>query len=191
MNDITIEAAQQALVRLLAIADRLDARNRQAAQDIEAAVSAMRQGVERLDRSGDQFAQQALQRVSADVQQSIAQGVDQAAGRLQCQLQQSAHSAQLAAKAMLEQRKGLSAARRALVWSGTLALLVGVLLAVAGAAWVAHRSMQDVAQAHFSDDILRATRSGAITRCGDALCARVGKHPKRYDKAGDYVLLDE
>lgn len=188
MND-DVEAVQQALAKLLAIADRLDGRNRQAMQRIEAATGAMEQGVSRLDHGAGQFARDALQLVGADVRQAIAQGANQATKELQRQLAETACSAQWAAQAVDEQRKGLAMARRSLLWSGAIALLFGSLLAAGGAAWVAHRSMQEIAQADFAEDILRAAQSGAITRCGDALCAKVGKRPQRYGKDGEYALL--
>ena len=92
---------------------------------------------------------------------------------------------------MDEQRRGLTAARRSLVWNGMIALLIGSLLSAGGAAWIAHRSMQQMAQAHFGREILQATQRGAITRCGDSLCAKVGRKPQRYGKDGQYLLLQE
>ena len=183
------ERVQESLVKLLAIVDRLDARNLQSVQRIEAATAALEQGVGRLDRGGEQFAQQALQRMGADTQQSIAQGASQAVAGFQQQLQQAANSLQWAVRAMDEQRAGLTAARRSMVWTGAIAVLAGSLLAAGGAAWIAHRSMQEIAQAHFGRDILQATQSGAITRCGQSLCARVGKQPQRYGKDGEYATL--
>jgi hypothetical protein len=76
--DSSTEALQQSLVKLLAVVDRLDARNLQTVQRLEAATAAVEQGVGRLDRGGEQFAQQALQRIGADTQQSIAQGAGRA-----------------------------------------------------------------------------------------------------------------
>jgi hypothetical protein len=187
--DSSTEAVQQSLMKLLAVVDRLDARNLQTVQRLEAATAAMEQGVGRLDRGGEQFAQQALQRIGADTQQTMAQGAGRAVTEFQHQLQQAAHCVQWAVQAMDEQRKGLAAARRSLVWIGAMVLLVGSLLAAGGAAWVAHRSMQEIAQANFGKDILQATQGGAITRCGDSLCVRVGKKPQHYGKEGEYVLL--
>ena len=115
--------------------------------------------------------------------------INQALGEFRQRLQQSTDSAQSAAHAMNEQWRGLTAARRSLVWNGLIALSVGSSLAAGGAAWMVHQSMQQMAQAHFGQDILQATQRGAITRCGDSLCARVGKKPQRYGKDGQYLLL--
>jgi len=72
-----------------------------------------------------------------------------------------------------------------------MALLIGSLLAAGGTAWIAHRSMQEIAQADFGKDILQATRDGSITRCGVSLCVRIGKKPRYYGKEGEYVLLQD
>lgn len=188
-NSEDVEATKQALVKLMAIADRLDTRNRQTAQQLETAVAALDQSASRLSQGGEAFAQRALQAIGTGAQQSIAQGTGQAVTQLRQQLLQSANSAHGAAQAMEREGKSLASARRTLLWNGLIALLVGSVLAAGGSAWIAHKSMQEVAQAQFAKDILDATRSGAITRCGDALCARVGKKPRRYGAQDEYVLL--
>lgn len=186
-----VEAVRQALTKLMAIADRLEARNMQTVQRIEAATVALDHGVSRLDGGGERFAKSALQVIGSNAQQAVTQGAGQALGEFRQQLQCTADSAQSAAHALDEQRRGLTAARRTLVWNGLTALLMGSLLAAGGAAWVVHRSMQEMAQAHFGQDILQATQRGDITRCGATLCAKVGKKPQRYGKDGDYMLLQE
>lgn len=186
-----VEVVRQALTKLMAIADRLEARNLQTVQRIEAASAALDQGVSRLDGGGERFAKSALQVIGSNAQQALTQGAGQAVGEFRQQLKQTADSAQSAAHAMDEQRRGLTIARRSLVWNGLIALLMGSLLAAGGAAWVVHRSMQEMAQAHFGQDILRATQRGAIIRCGDSLCVKVGKKPQRYGEDGQYLLLQE
>ena len=186
-----VETVRQALIRLMAIADRLESRNAHTVQRIEAATAALEQGVSRLDAGGERFAERALQVIGNNAQQAVAQGAGQAVDELRQRLQQSANSAQAAARAMDEQRKGLTSARRSLVWNAAVALLLGSLLAMGSAAWTIHRSAQQLAQLHFGQDILRATQRGAINRCGDSLCARVGRKPARFGKDGQYVLLDD
>lgn len=189
MDATDVEEAKQTLVKLMAIADRLDARNLKTAQQLEAALAALDHGAARLGQGADQFTQRALQLIGAGAQQSIVQGTQQAAGQVRHQLEHTAENAQAAAQALEREARLLTGARRSLVWNGLLALLVGSLLAAGGAAWMAQKSMQEVAQAHFAKDILEATRSGALTRCGERLCARVGKAPQRYGAKGEYVLL--
>jgi hypothetical protein len=186
-----VDAVRHALIRLLAIADRLDARNAQTVQRLDAAAAALDHGVRRLDQGGDRFADSALQLIGENAQETIAHGAGQALGDFRQQLQQSADLAKSAAQSMDEQRKGMTSARRSLVWNGMIALLIGSLLAAGAAAWMVHRSMQDMAQADFGQDILQATQRGAITRCGESLCVRVGSNPQHYGKDGQYRLLQD
>lgn len=186
-----VETVRQALIRLMAIADRLESRNAHTVQRIDAATAALDQGVSRLDAGGERFAERALQVIGNYTQQAVTQGAGQAVDELRQRLQHCAGSAQAAARAMDEQRKGLTSARRSLVWNAAVALLLGSLLAMGAAAWTIHRSVQQLAQLHFGQDIVRATQRGAINRCGDSLCARVGRRPERFGKDGQYVLLED
>lgn len=186
-----VETVRQALIRLMAIADRLESRNAHTVQRIEAATAALEQGVSRLDAGGEGFAERALQVIGNNARQAVAQGAGQAVDELRQRLQQSANSAQATARAMDEQCRGLTNARRSLLWNAWVALLLGSILAVGAAAWTVHRSMQELAQVHFGQDILRATQRGTINRCGGLLCARVGRKPERFGKDGQYVLLED
>ena len=188
-NPMDVEGVKETLVKLMAIADRLDARNLQTAQQFEAAAVTLDQAANRLSEGGDEFAQRALGVIRANVQQSIVQGTETAVDQVRGRLELATTSAQAAARVMEREAQSLTNARRTLVWNGMIALLVGSLLAAGGAAWIAHKSMQEVAQANFAKDILQATRTGAITRCGDVLCARVGAKPRRYGTQGEYVML--
>lgn len=79
MNHVeNVKANQQVLVKLMAIADRLDARNLQTAQQLEAATAALEQGAHRLNDGCEQFAQRALQVIGTGAQQAFAQGAEQA-----------------------------------------------------------------------------------------------------------------
>lgn len=188
-NSEDVAAVRQALTKLMAIADRLDTRNLETVQRIEAAAAALGQGVIRLSDGGEQFVEHAMQVIGSRTEQVITHGSNQAMGQLSQQLEQSAGSAQTAARAMDEQSRRLTSARRTLVWNGLMALVVGALLAAGGSAWIAHRSMQEIARADFGKDILQATQHGVITHCGDSLCARIGKKPRRYGAGAEYVLL--
>jgi len=186
-----VETVRQALIRLMAIADRLESRNAHAVQQVEAATTALDRGVSRLEAGGEQFAERALQVIGNNARQTVAQGAADAVDEVRQRLQQSADSAQAAARTMDEQCRGLTRARRGLLWNAWVALLLGSVLAAGAAAWTLHRSRQELAQAHFGQDILRATQRGAINRCGDSLCARVGRTPRRFGKDGQYVLLED
>jgi len=87
----------------------------------------------------------------------------------------------------------LTHAQRALVWKGLIALTIGSLLAAGGSAYVAWNSMREVRQAEFGTAILRATRSGALTACGEerALCVRVGRQSRRVGDRGEFLLVED
>jgi hypothetical protein len=190
-RSVDIQTVKETLVKLLAIADRMDARNLQTVQRIEQAAVALDQGINRLDGGGERFATTALSIIHNEARDSIEQGAKQALDAFEQRLLNSAGIAGSAAQAMDMQRKSLTTARRTLVWNALAALLVGSLIAAGGAAWTAHRTMQEMAQAHFERDILQATQNGSITRCGDSLCTRVGKKPQRYGNNADYVFLQQ
>jgi hypothetical protein len=186
-----VDGVAQALAKLMAVTDRVDARNTQTAQRIEAIAAALEKSAQRLDTGGERFATAALQTIASHAQHAIGQVTAQAAGHLQQQLQQAANSASAVARALDDERAAMVAARRGMVWSGLLALLVGTLLAVGATVWVVHRSGDAWAQARLGHDIVQATQRGTISRCGDSLCAKVGRKLRRYGKGGEYLLLSE
>ena len=80
-------------------------------------------------------------------------------------------------------------AQRRFATIASLALIVAAAIAVGGSAWMVWRSQQELKRAEFAQGILEATRSGAITMCGEQVCVRVGNRPKRADAEG-YVIAE-
>ncbi len=111
-NTTDVEAVKQTLVKLMAIADRLDTRNLKTAQQLEAAVAALDHGATRLGQGADGFAQRALQLIGTGAQQSIVQGTHQAATHVREQLEHTASHARAAAQSMEQQAILLTVARR-------------------------------------------------------------------------------
>src|SRR3546814_2586095 len=107
---------------------------------------------------------------------------------LDSQLQTGIQAAQRAALDMDEQCKRLARMQGGLVWKALVALTIGSLLAAGGSGYIAWKSMHEVRRAEFGQDILQATQSGVLTRCGDALCAKVGEQAMRYGSNEEYVL---
>jgi hypothetical protein len=186
-----VDAVAQALAKLMAITDRVDARNAQTVQRIEALAAAMEHATQRLDAGGERFAAAALQTIAGHAQQAMGQVVAQTVGPVELRLEHAANSASAAARAMDDELATMVTARRGLVWNGLLALLVGTLLALGATAWVVYRSGETLTQARLGQDIVQAMQRGTITRCGDSLCAKVGKRLRRYGKDGEYLLLSE
>lgn len=184
-----LDALKQSLIKLATIANQLDTRSARAVERVEASTDALDQGMHRLESGATRLAGEALQMVGQQARQAITQGTAQALGELDKQLQASIQAAQRAALDMDQQRKRLARAQGGLVWKALVALAIGSLLAAGGSGYIAWKSMQDVQRADFGQDILQATRTGMLTRCGDALCAKVGKEAVRYGSEGEYVLL--
>src|SRR3546814_1215764 len=90
---------------------------------------------------------------------------------------------------MDEQGKRLARMQGGLVWKPLVALTIGSLLAAGRSGYIAWKSMHEVRRAEFGQDILQATHTGVLTRCGDALCAKVGEQALRYGSHEEYVLL--
>lgn len=189
VNDI--EALKQLLGQMATITHQLDRRSAQAVQRVDTSTTALDQGLRQLSDGTERFVREATRAIGEQARQVIVEGCGRAVVDFDQQLQASARSAQWAAQAMEEQRKGLAAARRTLVWNGLVALLIGSLLAAGAAGVVGWNTMQAVKSAQFGQDILRATQSGALTRCGEALCAKLGKQTQRYGKDATYVLIAE
>src|SRR3546814_3526944 len=126
------------------------------------------------------LAGEARQGIREQARQAGTQGTAQALGELDSQLQTGIQAAQRAALDMDEQRKRLVRMQGGLVWKALVALTIGSLLAAGGSGYIAWKSMHEVRRAEFGQDILQATQSGVLTRCGDALCAEVGEQAARY-----------
>lgn len=188
-NQDGIDALKQSLLKLATIANQLDARSMRAVQQVEASTESLDQGMQRLESGATRLASEALQVIGEQARQTVAQGTAQAMGELDAQLQAGIQAAQRAALDMDEQRKRLARAQGGLVWKALVALTIGSLLAAGGSGYIAWKSMREIRRAEFGQDILQATRSGVLTRCGDALCAKVGGQPERYGSDGEYVLL--
>lgn len=186
-----LEALKQALLKTATIANQLDARSAQAVRQVEASTGMLDRGVQRLESGAARFAGEALQLIGEQARQSVGQGVAQALDDFNTQLQAGARAAQWAAQGMEEQRNRLARTQGGLVWKASVALAIGSLLAAGGSGYIAWNSMREVRRAEFGQDILQATRNGMLTRCGEALCAKVGKRPTRYGSSGEYVLLVE
>lgn len=188
-NQNGLDALKQSLLKLAAIANQLDARSARAVQQIEASSGSLDQGLQRLESGATRLASDALQIIRGQAVDMLAQGTAQALGELETQLQAGIRAAQRAALDMDEQRKRLARAQGGLVWKALIALTIGSLLAAGGSGYVAWKSMREIQRAEFGQDILDATRNGMLTRCGDTLCAKVGKQARRYGSDDEYVLL--
>lgn len=182
---------QDMALKLAAIADMLDQRSQQAANAAAHGAQQLQHVAQGLNQQGQHMVQSVIGAVSANARQAIETGSADALDKLRKELQQAQASAAESAKLIADQAKTLQASQKNLVARGGIALLVGALVVAATSAYFAWHTRQQFKQADFAQDILDATNSGAITRCGkDGLCVRIGENPARYGRKGEYVLLD-
>lgn len=181
---------QELALRLGAVIAFLEERAEHASLQSAQGAQALHQAVDGFGACTRQLSQDALSAIASQAQGVIRQGVAQAADQCGLRLQDAAQVATRAAATLDAQARTLAGTQRGIAWKAGLALLVGTALAAGGSALVAWKSLRDLERAGFGEDILEATRSGAITRCGDALCVRAGEDARRAGPGGEYLLLE-
>ncbi|KRD39424.1 MULTISPECIES: hypothetical protein [unclassified Lysobacter] len=136
--------------------------------------------------------------VGEQTRDAIELGVGAASAQYGQQLQNTAaalrevsRNAEKTLQQLDDQRRELKREQKSLIWTGLIGLGLGALLAASGAGYLIWQSGREVKRAEFASDILRATKSGALSRCGQALCARVDANAKRYGPKGEYLLLEQ
>ena len=191
VQPVSQAALQELALKLSAVADMLDQRSQLAMQAAAQGGQQLQHVAQGLNQQGQQMADTVVAAISANARQSIEQGTAESLQQLRQQLRQASESAGQSAKLISDQAQALQNAQKKILWKASLALLVGSLLAAGGTAFIAWRSLQQFKRADFAEDVLEATRSGTITRCGKALCARVGEKPSRFGPKGEYLLLEQ
>lgn len=191
MDGIDIEALKQLVLQLATIARQLDRRSELAVEHVDASTAALDRELHALSDGAGRFAREATQAVGAETREAVAQAAGSALAAFSRQLDASAQVARAAASAMDEQRRHLVATRHTLAWRAAGALLLGSLLAVGVAGYASWMAVQQVRSAQFTRDIVHATQSGALTRCGSTLCVKAGGSVRRYAKNPAYVLIAE
>jgi hypothetical protein len=176
-------------VRLVAISEMLEQRSELAVRRVEHSAAELDRAAQSLGASGEQSARELVDTVRQQGGAAIQKGLGDAI--LQCRAAFDAAEAQAsrAASEWSVQRARLARGQQRLLAGAAATLVVGSLLAVVGSGWVLRERMQRLEQAHFGEDVLDATRTGAITRCGEHLCARAGVTPQRYGARGEYVVV--
>lgn len=191
MDGIDVEELEQLVLQLATIARQLDRRSDLAVEHVDASTAALDRELHALSDGTERFVHEATQAVGEQAREVIAQGAGSALAAFNRQLEASAQVARAAAGALDEQRRQLDAARRTLAWRAGGALLVASLLAMGIVGYAGWKAMQQVRSAQFAEDIVHATQSGALTRCGSALCVKVREPVRRYNKNPAYVLIAE
>lgn len=186
MNEAELKALS---VRLAALADALEDRSHQAVQAVSTSGQQLDRTAQRLSQSVQWLTAEATHAMGVQAHAAVAQGMQQAVDRCAQVLEQASVRATQSTQALEAQHTAIQRAQSALVWRSGLALLVGAVLALGASGYVYWKSIQAARAAEFSAAIVRATQTGALTQCGDALCVKVPQSAPRYARNNDYVLL--
>lgn len=180
---------KRVLLRLVALADRMEQRDTQVIQHLAQRASELQRAAHGVSDGGQQFARNALDVLRSQGRDAVQAGVDEAVEQCHRKLTETAACASRTSDEVRASATALRRQRNVWLWAAPLALIVGAALAAGGSSYLVWKNMAELKRADFGRDILHATQSGTLTRCGDALCARIGEKPKRYGRKGEYVLL--
>jgi hypothetical protein len=180
---------QELALRLSAFADVLNQHATRVAQEAGHSSQLLRETAEGFATRSRQTARELVEAVGMQAREAIerhaADGMRQSNERLQGAVTRT----ESAAGTLHRELQLLGAAQRSLVWKSGLALLAGSLLAVGGSGYLVWKDQKVLKQTEFSTEIIEAMRTGALTRCDDAICARVGERPRRFGNKGEYVQI--
>jgi hypothetical protein len=176
-------------VRLVAISELLEQRSEHAVRRVEHGAADLERASRSLGASGDRLVHEVVDAVRQQGAAAVQKGLGDALAQCRAAFEAAEAQAGRAAGEWNRQRSRLARDQQRLLWGTAMALIVGSLLAVGGSAWVVREHMRQLEQARFGEDVLDATRRGAITRCGQQLCARTGPEPEHYGARGEYVVV--
>lgn len=180
---------QELALRLSAFTDALEQRAKRVTESMEHGSHSMTRSAQEIHGQIQQLSYNAVTAIRAESKSAIKESANEGMAPALEQLQKTVHAAHSANQALHLQTKALQNSQHRLIWLATAALVVGSLLAAGGSSYLVWKNQQELKRGEFGRDILDATRSGAINRCGDRLCARVSKKPEYYGKNQEYILI--
>lgn len=192
MDNEQIDDVKELVLKLAAIAGRIDQRNQADTAQIANGVQTLDLASRRLQGGADQFAGAVMHTVGKQVHDVVAEHSAHALDQFNEQLRTSTSRVQWATEALAEQRKMLHRTQRTLVWQGLLALLIGSVLAAGTGGYLLWQAAHVGGDATLTADIRQAVASGALARCSDGqICARTAV-PKHAGKPAhtQYVTIE-
>jgi hypothetical protein len=188
--DTELEDLKQLVLKLAAIAQRLDARSDNAVMRVERSADALAISATALHADSERFTQHVLQAIAAQAGALLERGVGQAVDRCNARLQGTADAAASVTRDLDQQRQALQRERRGLVWRAATALIAGSAIAIAGCAYWGMKSRDEVAANRIEAALLRAYNQADVTLCaGGRLCAKVEGDGRRNGGKPRYRLV--
>jgi hypothetical protein len=183
MNESSLHETQELLKQLNTVTQLINARNEQTTKRIDTSTDALGQSVQQLADNGKRL----LDTIRAQGGQAFSQAMGPELDTLQRQIKSSMGLIGQLDQALVEHRHGVYG----LIRNALIVLVLGALAVMGAASYVAYDRYRAIENAQFGQDILHATNSGAISRCGGKLCVRTGKKPERYSQNPEYTLVDD
>jgi hypothetical protein len=182
-----VEELKQLVLKLAAIAERLDERSENAVLRIERSADGLGVSAAGLHADSDRFAQQVLQAITEQAGSVLERGVGQAVDRCNMRLRGTTDAAAATARDLDVLRQELQRERRNWVWRGTTALLAGSALAIGASSYWALKSRDEIERSQVEAALLRAYNQADVTLCeGGRLCANVEDDSRRHGDRRQY-----
>lgn len=173
-----------------AVAAYLQQCAQQAAEGVAHSQQQLRQTAQGFDAQTRQLSRDAVDEIAHQARQAIVQGVGQASEECNARLKNTGDSANQAIYHLSQQVQTLQRVQQSLVWKAGLALLTGALLAMAGMGAYGWHLSQQVQKNSYPATVIHALQTGKLAPCGEQLCAKIGKNPRRAGANGEYLVLE-
>lgn len=184
------EELKQLVLKLAAIAERLDERSENAVTRVEHSSDALSRSATGLHTDSERFVRQALQAIEAQAGNMLERGVGQAVDRCNARLQGTTDAAATTARELDALRQALQRERRSWIWRGTAALLAGSILAIGASSYWSLKSQEEIERNQVEAALLRAYNQADVTLCEDGrLCANVEDDSRRHGDQRQYRMV--
>lgn len=165
----------------------------QCAQEVSSSVSENQQQLDQaaqgFDDKTSQLSSAAVHEISQQTMQAVAQGLNEANNEYNARLKNAGESANQAIYHLNQSVQALERGQKSLIWKAGLALVVGAVLAVIGLGTYGWRQAKQIQANNYTAAIAKAVQNGQIASCGENLCAKVGKNPRKAGANAEYMVI--
>ena len=162
----------------------------QAADGLVHSQQQLKQSARDFDAQTRQLSQEAVREIARQTQQAITQGLAASSEECNARLKSTGESARESIYLLNQQIEALQQTQRKLVWKAGLALVVGALVALIGLGAYGWQLTEKMQKANYTTAVLTAMQAGKIVVCGEQLCAKVGKNPRKAGANGEYMAIE-
>lgn len=183
------EQLQELALRLSAFTETLTRQAERLLQESQQNTRALQDTARHFAGQSGHISQQLVQAVAQQTRSAIDQGAKDGLLPANEALRRAGQDARQATAGLSQVLDDIRRAQRGMAWKAGAVLIVGCLLAITGSGYAIWQARQTMAQASFTQELLDATQSGALTRCGETLCARVDAKARRFGTKGEFAEI--